>query len=164
MKLNLFRYLLFISCLFYTSSNAQDERDPALIVGRINVRLLQSNTHFGWFPVNYSDYKTNSSAIAELSKIGPDVSFIVFGGTWSAASQTLIPQFYKILDEAKINRARVLLYFLDRDKKSPQGFESEYMVSEVPTIILLKGGQEVGRISGAVATYVEGDLADLVVR
>lgn len=164
MKRYILHFLLLFTLLGYTHGLAQDERDPALLIGRVNVRLLQSNQHFGWFPVNYSSYTANSSALKVLSQIGPDISFIVFGGTWSVATQTMIPQFYKVLDEAKINRARAFLYFLDRDKKSPQGFESEYMVSEVPTIILLKSGQEVGRISGAAATSVEGDLADLVVR
>lgn len=164
MKRYIFRCLLIFALLGYTTGIAQDERDPALLIGRVNVRLLQSNQHFAWFTVNYSNYVCNSSAIKVLSQVSPDISFIVFGGTWSDASQTLLPQFYKVLDEAKINRGRALLYFLDRDKKSPQGFESEYMVSELPTIILLKGGQEVGRISGNVSTSVEGDLADLVVR
>ncbi|MBL0048615.1 MAG: hypothetical protein IPP32_11035 [Bacteroidetes bacterium] len=105
MKRYTLRCLLIFALLGYTTGIAQDERDPALLIGRVNVRLLQSNQHFAWFSVNYSNYICNSSAIKVLSKIGPDVSFIVFGGTWSAATQTLIPQFYKVLDEAKLTTA-----------------------------------------------------------
>jgi thiol-disulfide isomerase/thioredoxin len=150
--------------LFFTlySSFVQDQRDPALLLGRVNVRLLQTNQHFGWFEVGYNNYTTNASAIEHLSKAANDISFIAFAGTWDENSQKQLPQFYKALDESKINRARVLLYFLDRDKKSPQGFEGSYFISDLPTIIVLKGGQEIGRISGAPSNSIEGNLSDLL--
>ncbi len=164
MKKEICSLLLLFAIHVFSTAGTQDERDPALLIGRINVRLLQSSPQFGWFNANYSKYKTNSSAIYQLSKISTDLSFIAFGGTWSEATQNILPQFYKVLDEAKINRNRVVLYFLDRDRKSPQGYEAQYGITGLPTLIFLKNGQELGRINGSVNTSVEGDLADLLVR
>ena len=142
----------------------QDEKDAALLLGRVNVKLLQSSPRFNWFEVGYNDYSTNASAIEQLSKNSAAISFIVFGGTWNNQTQLLLPQFYKVLDEAKINRGRAMLYFLDRDKHSPQGFEGEYSINDVPTFIVLKNGQEIGRIAGNVSSSIDGDLADIVTR
>ena len=164
MKKLVTKSLLLFFLLGLHSSFVQDQNDPALLLGRVNVRLLQSSPRFGWFDIGYNNYTTNASTIEQLSKAGGDISFIAFAGTWNDASQKQLPQFYKAIDEAKINRARVLLYFLDRDKKSPQGYEGNYYVTEVPTFIVLKAGQEIGRISGTSASAIEADLSDILVR
>ena len=158
--------IVMLSMITLTSSiHAQsNESDPALLIGRSNVKWLQNNKQFAWFNSGYDNYNTNASAIEQLQKITPDISFIVFAGTWSDATQTLLPQFYKALDAAKINRGRVMLYFLDRDKKSPQGFEGQFSINNVPTFIVMKNGEEVGRIVESVSSSIEGDLVDILGR
>ncbi len=159
------KQLVIALCLFLNLTQlgmGQDTRDPAQLLGRVNVKLLQGSQRFGWFSASYSNYTCNASAIAQLTKQGSEISIFAFVGTWNAATQELLGPLYKVIDEAKINRNSVLLYFLDRDKKSPQGFEGTYMLSDVPTFIVFKNNQEIGRISGTVANSIEGDLADIL--
>lgn len=141
----------------------QDERDQALITGRINEKLLQSNRNFAWFNANYSNYTCNASAITELAKLGGTIHFIAFGGSWNEGTKTLLPQFYKAIDEAKINRGRVILYFLDRDFRSQQGFEASFGITNLPTILVMKGNEEIGRISAIPSNPIEAELADLLI-
>ena len=157
-------FVLLLSFFIVNTGFVQDEHDAAQLLGRVHVKMLQSSPRFGWFSANYTNYTCQASAIEQLTKITPAISFIAFAGTWDNASQQLLPQFYRSLDEAKINRARVLLYFLDRDKKSPQGFEGEYLIHTVPCFIILKGGEEIGRISGNQSTSIEGQLADILLK
>ncbi len=162
MKKTCLQLSLIFTFVFAFFGFTQEDRDPALVTGRISERLLQTNRNFAWFPANYGNYNCNASAITQLAKLSNDIHFIAFGGTWNEASKIILPQFYKSLDEAKISRARVLLYFLDRDKHSPQGFENDFGISEVPTIIVMKGNTELGRIRGNPASAIEAELADIL--
>jgi hypothetical protein len=157
-----FTFLVLIQV--FHSGFIQDEHDPAQLLGRVNVKTLQNQQRFAWFSASYSDYKTNPSAISEIAKQAQNLSILVFAGTWDITTQSQLGPFYKIIDESKIDRASIILYFLDRDKKSPQGFESSYFVSEVPTFILLKGNQEIGRLNGNNVGLLEGALADLLLK
>lgn len=155
--------LVMCAVLLVHGSFVQDERDQALITGRLNEKLLQTNRNFAWFTSNYSNYTCNASAIAQLAKLGGDIHFIAFGGSWNEGTKTVIPQFYKAIDEAKINRGRVILYFLDRDFRSQQGFEASYGISNLPTLLVLKGNEEIGRISGIPSNPIEAELADVLI-
>jgi hypothetical protein len=130
--------------------------------GRVNINSIQSNRRFAWFADNYSAYQTNPSAITQLTKLSPELSFIIFIGSWDEKSQQVLAQFYKCLDEAKINRIRAIPYFLDRDLKSPQGLEQEFRINQLPTVIVMKGNSEIARISNSSSNSIEADLADII--
>lgn len=162
MKKNILFYAPLALVLLFVLGFKQSIDDAGQLQGRVNINSIQSNRRFAWFEANYSAYKTNASAIEQLSKLAPQLSFIVFAGSWDDKSQLSLGQFYKCLDEAKINRSRVITYFLNRDLKSPQGFEQEFSISQLPTIIVMKGNSEIARISGPVSTSIESDLADII--
>jgi hypothetical protein len=51
---------------------------------------------------------------------------------------------------------------LDEQKQSPDGLEKKYKVSNVPTFIVLKDGEEKGRVVESVKVSLEKDLYELM--
>jgi hypothetical protein len=54
------------------------------------------------------------------------------------------------------------LYLLNRQKKSPGGQEEGLNILKVPTIIVYRNGQEIGRIIEVVTRNIEADLLDII--
>lgn len=107
-------------------------------------------------------YKPDATKTAILAgKLG-DYQMIVFLGTWCEDSHKLIPELYRILKEVNYPREQLQLYALDRQKQGKNGEEKTYNITNVPTIILVKGGVEKGRITEIVEQSVESDLLKII--
>jgi hypothetical protein len=69
----------------------------------------------------------------------------------------------KILEEVKYPDSRMTIIAVNRKKESPNGEESKYNVSKVPTIIVQKYGKEIGRIiEMPTSGYIERDLVEIL--
>jgi hypothetical protein len=87
---------------------------------------------------------------------------LVFFGAWCSDSRREVPPFLKIMDRAGVQAGAVRLYALDRTKTSDDGLTAQYHIESVPTFILLRGSQELGRIVEKPSTTLEGDLLAIV--
>jgi hypothetical protein len=67
-------------------------------------------------------------------------------GTWCEDSHFIIPKFYSLLETAGFPNDRVTLIGVDRKKKTLSHLSEALNVTNVPTIIVLKNGKEVGRV------------------
>jgi hypothetical protein len=74
------------------------------------------------------------------------LSFLVFGGTWCHDTQFILPKFFSLTDAAGISQDKITLLGVDRSKKTIQHLAENFSVVNVPTIIVLKGGREIGRV------------------
>jgi hypothetical protein len=158
---------LLFACLFIcTLGHAQTtiNTDQNVITGKTDVRLLERNNGYRWFKENYAKYQPNLSAISVIQEMPSDIQIIVFAGTWCESSRELLPQFYRAIDLSGVSKQRVTLYFLDRDYKSPQGFENNFSINNTPVFILLQRNIEIGRITNTVNQSIEADIADLIPR
>ena len=158
------KLLLIIFILFSTMAKAQTtvNTEQGVITGRTDVRVFERNMGYRWFKDGYFNYQPNLSAVNAIKENAVGLQFMVFGGTWCEDTQLLLPQFYRVMDLAGIPKQAITLYFLDRDKRSPQGLENTFNVSFVPTFIILEKGVEKGRITESVNQSIEADLADLL--
>ena len=91
-------------------------------------------------------------------------TYEVFLGTWCGDSRREVPRMEKIFSEMGIDMANVLIVTLDRDKVSPSGEQEGRDIRYVPTLIVSKDNQEIGRIvespSSETAT-LESDLFEI---
>ena len=54
------------------------------------------------------------------------------------------------------------MYGVDRSKESRDGLTEKYHITNVPTFIVLSGGEEIGRIVEHSEEGIEFDLVDLL--
>ena len=87
-------------------------------------------------------------------------------GTWCEDSQVQVPQFYKILDYLHFNMDQLQVIGLEKEEDgrlvSPQHEESGLDIGFVPTIIFVRNGEELGRITEYPRKSLEKDMAEII--
>jgi thiol-disulfide isomerase/thioredoxin len=142
-----------------------DKKNGSLIYnGLITFDDLNNEPSFTWLKNGREDYSPRESKIEQLKdRLNEDqYSMVVFLGTWCSDSHYLIPKLEKVLDLIHFPNARLTMYGVDREKTTVNGEDRKYKISNVPTIIVMKNGHEVGRITESVDKSIEADLADIV--
>ena len=122
---------------------------------------LQQQPAFGWLDTGITAYQPKTAAINALKDKLKDCTLLVFMGTWCSDSRDLVPRLYKVLEQAGYPTSQIQLYGMDRPKNSGTGAETTWKVTLVPTIIVLKGNKELGRITETARKSVEEDLAEI---
>ena len=148
------KILILISAIFliggsiFAQGQAEISRDGKgnkILKGIITRKELEADTAFTWWAENLKGYTPQSQAVAELKK-KPNIEFIAFMGTWCEDSKFIIPKFYSLLDAAGFPQDKVTLIGVDRDKKTLSHLAEALNVINVPTIIVMSGGKEAGRV------------------
>ena len=117
-----------------------------VLKGLISREMLEGDTAFKWFHENQAGYTPDKEGTVLLKAKGPQVQFLVFGGTWSESTKDILPKFFSLLDAASFPRDQVALVGVDHDKKTTNDLTETMHITSIPTFIVLKDGQEVGRV------------------
>ncbi|MFN4285224.1 MAG: TlpA family protein disulfide reductase [Lacibacter sp.] len=128
----------------------ETSKDPSngqkTLKGIISREVLQQEPEFSWMQKDISWYKPNAECLALLPQLQDSIYFIVFAGTWCEDSHNVIPQLFKLLDQAKIPMSHVSIVGVDRQKKTLGNLSEALGIAHAPTILVMKKGKEVGRI------------------
>lgn len=139
-----------------------DAKNGSLIFkGQLTLDDLAKEPSFGWYRNGLSSYTPDKEAITYLKYYLPKYQLIVFLGTWCEDSHNVIPKMAKVLQEANAMDG-LTMYGVDRDKWSGDGESKKYGVTKVPTIIVMQGDREVGRIKEYPNESVETDLSWMI--
>jgi thiol-disulfide isomerase/thioredoxin len=104
----------------------------------------------------------DSGLVRKLAAIDEPLDVLLFLGTWCSDSRGGVPPFMKALAEARNPNIRIRVIGVDRDKRDPGGLAEAYRIERVPTFVVLRGGEELGRmVETPAATFVE-DLLRLL--
>lgn len=114
--------------------------------GIISQQVLLADSSFKWYADNLKGYTPNASAVAGLKKNAETIQLLVFMGTWCEDSHVVIPKFYSLLDAAGFSKDKVTLIGVDRSKKTLSHLTEALNIINVPTIMVMKDGKEVGRV------------------
>ncbi len=114
--------------------------------GILSQEALTGDTSFKWYAENLKGFTPNASAIAQLKKNADSIQLIAFMGTWCEDSHFIIPKLYSLLDAAGFSKERLTLIGVDRNKKTLSHLAEALNVKNVPTIIVMKNGKEIGRV------------------
>lgn len=152
----------------FAQSQAEISRDndgTKILKGIISRNELEKDTAFSWWAENLKGYTPQSQAVAELKK-NQSIQFITFMGTWCDDSKFIVPKFYSLLDAAGFPQDRVTLIGVDRNKKTLSHLAEALNIENVPTIIVMNNGKEVGRVveygkSGAFDKDLEEIIASV---
>ncbi|MBS1620867.1 MAG: thioredoxin family protein [Bacteroidetes bacterium] len=146
--------LLFV--LYFTISQSTFSQQPYSVFseqpnektykGIISREVLMSDTSFKWYAENQANYSPNGLAMEELKKNKDSLELLVFMGTWCEDSHFVIPKLFALLDASGFPQDRVTLIGVDRNKKTYSHLCEALNVINVPTIIAMKNGKELGRV------------------
>ena len=123
-----------------------NEGSQHILKGFISRDQLEKDTSYKWYASNKSGYTPNAEALAALSGNKDSIQLIVFMGTWCGDSHFIIPKFYSLTDAGGFSQDRITLFGVDRRKKTISHLTEALNVKNVPTIIVMKNGRELGRV------------------
>jgi thiol-disulfide isomerase/thioredoxin len=124
----------------------------------------------------FFDYEPDPAVVGEIAGRMGDVEITVLLGTWCSDSRREIPRLWKILDMIGYPADDVTLYAVGSSRFTNDMPISEellewsvrikerYGVERVATIILYRGGEEIGRIVETPETSLEGDLLGILTK
>jgi thiol-disulfide isomerase/thioredoxin len=123
-----------------------DNNGGKILKGIISRQLLENDTSFKWYATNLKGYSPNADAITALRKYSDSIQLIIFLGTWCEDSHYIIPKLFGLLDAAGFSKDKVSLIGADRNKKTLSHLAEAMGIINVPTIIVMKNGKELGRV------------------
>jgi hypothetical protein len=136
-----------------------DERTgKMMLVNEITVEHFQSAEYAGWFTEQYDSYEPDDEILELINDKMEGISFKIFLGTWCQDSKREVPRFLRILDGMSFDISQIEFVGLDRAKTCPGKFEKGFSIEFVPTFIVSKNGNEIGRIIEYPIISLEQDL------
>jgi thiol-disulfide isomerase/thioredoxin len=130
--------------------------------GEFSRSQLQSSNHNRWFMENYNAHPLNETLVSQMDSIFSEIEVTIYMGTWCEDSQREVPGFFKIIDALEANDQIKRLVGLNEDKISHDGSAEKAGITNVPTIIFSKKGQEINRIVEFPMISLEQDMLDIL--
>ena len=163
-------FSIFLLLTMMPAAHAQSDYDVStdsatgfkVFQGLMTFDDIKKEPTFDWFQRNADAYKPDTTTLKYLKKNLPAYSIVVLMGTWCDDSQNLIPQLYAVLKLSGYPMAQYTMFGVNHHKEAKYVEHKLYKLEKVPTIILYKNHQEVGRIVENVQKSIEGDLAEMI--
>jgi thiol-disulfide isomerase/thioredoxin len=172
MKLFFFFLLLTIYIIPHTAlaqttlplfQEVPDEEEKKYLLGFVTKKQIAGDSTFAWYQQNLKYFKPQKAQIEVIKEKAYDFQLILFTGTWCHDSQQIIPKYFSLLEAAEFPDHRMLIIAVDRQKNAPANMQRQFNVVNVPTLIIMKDGKEVGRIEEFGATGLpESELVAIV--
>lgn len=135
---------------------SRDGEGNKVIRGFITRQELATDTSFSWFKTNQHPYTPEPEALKALKASRDSIYIIAFGGTWCSDTKFVLPKMFVLADAAGLAPDHITVIGVDHDKKTIQHLSETFNITNVPTLIVMKNGKEMGR----VVEYGEHGLFD----
>lgn len=147
-KILAFALTLFTAQILFAQSPevSRDASGNKILKGFISREQLVTDTAFTWFAKNQQGFVPEQNALQALRANKDSVNIIAFGGTWCGDTKYILPKFFVLADQAGLSNERITVIGVDHDKKTIQHLSEAFGITNVPTIIIMKNGKEVGRV------------------
>jgi thiol-disulfide isomerase/thioredoxin len=125
-----------------------DENNPGakIPVGIISKQLVMNDTAYKWYAQNQKSYEPDTSDVSAFEKNKDELNYIIFGGTWCDDTRAILPKFFALQEKAGIADDRISFFAVNRQKQTIGNVASAFNIINVPTIIVMKNGKEIGRV------------------
>ena len=140
------------------STNAIGADDISEVVGEMSGEALLAQ--YPAFMDEYKSYQPSDAEIKAVSALEDDTLLILFG-TWCHDSEREVPRLLKTLDASGLDVPQFTLFAVDRKKSDPEGVTEKHGLKYTPTFILMRDGEEIGRVVERAETSLTQDLQAL---
>ena len=153
----------FWACLIIVSMSCNSTKQPPTktrpLTGMISASQLIHE--YPKFNSVYEQYQPSSAEITAVKSLS-GMSVIVLFGTWCHDSVREVPRLLKLLDLSGVELESLSLHGVNYNKQEPTNLHQQYDLRYTPTIILLQGEDELGRIVEKPVVSLGEDLAGFV--
>ena len=162
MKLK-FICLLFLAPIFIHAQDVnkiviEERSGKPMIVGLFD-RAAFADTNFSWwFEPEYNNYDLNRSALDSIEEKLSGIKIKIVFGTWCSDSRREVPRFMKMLDTLNFNPDSLKMICVNRQKKAEGTEVGDLNILFVPSFIIYKNDEELGRIIEEPDKTLEEDL------
>ena len=127
---------------------APDPQHPGGLIlnGILTKYILVNEPSFKWYAANQGGYQPSANIVATMAAAKDSFHIVIFGGTWCDDTQFILPRFFKIQELSGFPDGRVTFFGVDRNKKALGNAGAAFQLQNIPTIIVMKSGKEVGRV------------------
>ncbi len=122
--------------------------------------------HADWTTYDAPDYTPDPEILTRLAPLlkPPDISLLIFGGSWCGDTKSEFPKYFKLFSALNFPQSSLSLHGVSRKKKEQIGIAERYAIKRVPTLIVLKGGKEIGRIVEYPTESIEKELLKILTK
>ena len=146
--------LVGVISISFATANAQtpftttvDKNNVTILNGIVAKNDIATNVAFAnWYSGNQNNYKPDTSVTNAMANTKDKVQYVVFGGTWCEDTQFILPKFFKLQEQSGLSENNISIYAVDRNKKTLGNIAGAFKITNVPTIIVMREGKEVGRV------------------
>jgi thiol-disulfide isomerase/thioredoxin len=135
-----------------------------MLVGQLLFENIATDNTCDWFTTNAQAYVPDSNICKSLQKALKGYEIVVFAGTWCGDTQDLLPPFYSTMQAAKYPLNEIQLYGVDRKKQALNVEHLLYRIEKVPTFIIIKNHEEIGRIVETAEGKIEENLLRILLK
>lgn len=105
----------------------------------------------------------DDAAVEALASWGEDVEMQLALGTWCGDSRAHVPRLLKALSLAENPHLKLSMTALARGFRDRPGFAVDYAITRVPTLIVFREGEEIGRyVETPIGDSIEADLVAIL--
>lgn len=122
------------------------EGQAPILNGIVTKYILQNDPGFSWYASNQAGYMPDADAVKAMETTKSNVQYIVFGGTWCVDTQIILPKFFKLQELSGVPDNSISFFAMNRAKKTLGNVGDAFKITNVPTIIVMKDGKEIGRV------------------
>ena len=147
------KQFLFIAAIVLTAQVAMSQTEVSrdaegnkILKGFVTKQQLATDSAFTWFAENQQGYVPDQNALKALRANKDSVNIIAFGGTWCGDTKFILPKFFVLADAAGLSQDRITVLGVDHNKKTIEHLSEAFNIENVPTIIVMKNGKEIGRV------------------
>lgn len=156
--------LLPVPPLVYASggeATPAEADDGPVLTGRLTREEIEA-AHPGWVHATV-EAEIDADAAQALTAVEPGAQVTVFLGTWCSDSRREVPRLWRVLDQVGgLVPFGVEYVAVDRSKKEPAELVAGVDLRYVPTFVVRRGFEEVGRVVEIAPHGIEHDLLALL--
>jgi thioredoxin 1 len=152
------KYIIIIALFLLTGCHTGHSKEAVLkpLEGVVaSHALLKQHPEF---KAEFDDYQPSEAELAAVQKIRGKKLVVLFG-TWCHDSAREVPRLLKVLEKSAVKLGEIQLVAVNYNKQEPSNLHRIYELKYTPTIILLDGDQELGRIIEKPLVSLGEDLA-----
>lgn len=130
----------------YLSNADEKHAGGKILSGIITKYVLINDSSFTWYPENKNSYTPGPGILNAMEAAKDKYQFVIFGGTWCSDTQFILPKFFKLQEQSGFPDKGISFFGVDRAKHTPGNIDAAFHITNVPTIIVMKEGKEIGRV------------------
>lgn len=150
--------LLFLTGLFLQPSASLAQKEDLL--GVVTADQIMNSDHL--FKIHTQRYEPNTEALQYLNNYQDTLSIQIFFGSWCRESKKYLPGLIKTLKLSAPEKVAIKYIGVNAKKNFPDLFLKMYNIKYIPTVVIQKGNEEIGRIEEAPTQPIEIELVEIL--